>query len=51
MYTQFNETHEIKLHVTNKPTMSVIHLAYENENTTVFILITINIEKKMEFLV
>ena len=31
--------------------MSIIHLAYEYENTTVLILITINIEKKMALLV
>ena len=47
MNTQFNKTLKIKLHVTNKHTMCIIYLAYENENTKVCILLTIIIEKKV----
>ena len=49
MNTQFNKTPEIKLHATDKHTMSIIHLAYEYENTTLLILISINIERRWHY--
>ena len=50
-HTIFNKTYETKLHVTNKHTMSIIHLAYEVKNTKVPVVITINREMKVALLV